>query len=199
MFSGRIFSNTVNKSSEIPSLESFLDSNLSYEIRDIDSTLIEQAINVSVLHTQATYFYLKEHNEIILESGLNDFLNNAKEFFIKLKNVILDFVKKTVSYIQSYTGSFDKFLSIFAPNGSSPEYLGSYHGIPSFDTKFIIENCTVDYDKLPLLAGVVKLKNVKFKMYFNNWESKIKGELHLKNCESELPPILTGLSVFKKS
>lgn len=95
--------------------------------------------------------------------------------------------------------SFDKFLSVFAPNGSSSEYLGSYHGIPSFDTKFIIENCTVDYDKLPLLAGVVKLKNVKFKMYSNHWESKIKGELHLKNCESELPPVLKGLSVFKRS
>ena len=95
--------------------------------------------------------------------------------------------------------SFDKFLSIFAPSGSSPEYLGSYNGVPSFSTKFIIENCTVDYDKLPLLAGVVKLKNVKFKMYSNHWSSKIKGELHLKNCESELPPVLNGLSVFKKS
>lgn len=96
--------------------------------------------------------------------------------------------------------SFDKFLSIFAPSGSSSEYLGTYHGIPSFDTKFIIENCTVDYDKLPLLAGVVKLKNVKFKMSSNGWSSKIKGELHMKNCiEPQLPSILTGLSVFKKS
>ena len=95
--------------------------------------------------------------------------------------------------------SFDKFLSVFAPSGSSSEYLGSYHGIPSFDTKIIIENCTVDYDKLPLLAGVVKMKNCKFKMYSNHWESKIKGELHLKNCETELPPVLKGLSVFKKS
>ena len=96
--------------------------------------------------------------------------------------------------------SFDKFLSIFASSGSSSDYLGSYNGISSFDTKFIIENCTVDYDKLPLLAGVVKLKNCKFKMYSNHWSSKIKGELHLKNCrEAELPPVLNGLSVFKKS
>jgi hypothetical protein len=96
--------------------------------------------------------------------------------------------------------SFDKFLSIFAPSGSSSEYLGSYHGIPSFDTKFIIENCTVIYDKLPLLAGVVKLKNVKFKMQSNHWVSRIKGELRMKNCgESELPPVFTGLTLFKKS
>lgn len=95
--------------------------------------------------------------------------------------------------------SFDKFLSIFAPSGSSSEVLGRYNGMPSFNTKFIIENCTVDYDKLPLLAGVVKLKNVKFKMYSNHWSSKIKGELHLKNCETELPPVLKELSVFKKS
>lgn len=95
--------------------------------------------------------------------------------------------------------SFDKFLSIFAPSGSSSEYLGSYSSVSSFSTKFIIENCTVDYEKLPLLAGVVKLKNCKFKMYSNHWSSKIKGELHLKNCETELPPVLTGLSVFKKS
>lgn len=147
MFSGRIFSNTVNKSSEIPSLESFLDSNLSYEIRDIDSTLIEQAINVSVLHTQATYFYLKEHNEIILESGLNDFLNNAKEFFIKLKNVILDFVKKTVSYIQSYTGSFDKFLS------------ENKNKLKEFDGEFEFEN-GYDYtfsDEIPNITIVYKM------------------------------------------
>lgn len=96
--------------------------------------------------------------------------------------------------------NFDKFLSIFARSGSSSDYLGSYHGMPSFDTKFIIENCTVIYDKLPLLAGVVKLKNVKFKMQSNHWVSKIKGELHLKNCgESELPPVFTGLTLFKKS
>lgn len=96
--------------------------------------------------------------------------------------------------------SFDKFLRIFAPSGSSSDYLGSYRGIPSFDTKFIIENCTVIYDKLPLLAGVVKLKNVKFKMQSNHWVSRIKGELHLKNCgESELPPVFTGLALFKKS
>jgi hypothetical protein len=96
--------------------------------------------------------------------------------------------------------NFDKFLSIFAPSGSSSEYLGSYLGIPSFDTKFIIENCTVIYDKLPLLAGVVKLKNVKFKMQSNHWVSKIKGELRMKNCgESELPPVFTGLTLFKKS
>ena len=96
--------------------------------------------------------------------------------------------------------SFDKFLSVFAPSGSSSEYLGSYNSIPSFATKFIIENCTVDYDKLPLLAGVVKLKNCKFKMYSNHWSSKIKGELHLKNCrDSELPPVFNGLALFKKS
>ena len=95
--------------------------------------------------------------------------------------------------------SFDKFLSIFAPSGSSYDYLGSYNSVPSFATKFIIENCTIDYDKLPLLAGVVKLKNCKFKMYSNHTNSKIKGELHLKKCESELPPVLNGLSVFKKS
>lgn len=95
--------------------------------------------------------------------------------------------------------SFDKFLSIFAPSGSSYEVLGRYNGMPSFDTKFIIENCTVDYDKLPSLAGVVKLKNVKFKMYSNYGLSKIKGELHLKNCESYLPPAFEKLSVFKKS
>ena len=94
--------------------------------------------------------------------------------------------------------SFDKFLSIFAPSGSSSEYLGSDYG--RSHTKFIIENCTVDYDKLPLLAGIVKMKNVKLKMSHNGWSSKIKGELHLKNCdESELPPVLNGLSLFKKS
>ena len=96
--------------------------------------------------------------------------------------------------------SFDKFLSVFASSGSSSEYLGSYHGIPSSNTKFVIENCTVEYDKLPLLAGVVKLKNCKFKMYSNHWSSKIKGELHLKNCrDSELPPVFNGLALFKKS
>ena len=83
--------------------------------------------------------------------------------------------------------SFDKFLSIFFFSCSSSEYLGSYQGFPSFDTKFIIENCTVDYDKLPLLAGVVKLKNVKFKMYSNHWSSKIKGELHLEDQIKYIP------------
>ena len=96
--------------------------------------------------------------------------------------------------------SFDKFLSIFAPSGSSSEYLGNYGGVPHSNTKFIIENCNVNYDKIPLLAGVVKLKNCKFTMYSNHWSSKIKGELHLKNCkDSELPPVFNGLTLFKKS
>lgn len=110
MFTQRIFSRNITSNS-LQSVSEFMESNLGYSIREIDTNIIEEANDIITSHMRTTYYYMKENNICVLEEGFSDFINNIKVFFIKMKRIIIDFTKKTFSYINSYMIDFDNIIN----------------------------------------------------------------------------------------
>lgn len=120
---------------------------------------------------------------------------------IKIANVwVTDKHLNGITYKISGQKAFEKFITIFS-NLYSYDFFGQYNEKFNFqNTKFIFENCNVDHDKLPKLAGIIKFKKCNVNLNTSEYNSKIRGEIHLQKCDKvELPLVFNQIYQFKRT
>lgn len=187
--SGRIFNQYTKSTTSKPnSVESYMESDLMYDIYNTLMCIEEYAFDVQSLYITQKHYAALENNLSILEEGSTDVRNLIKDFFTKLIDKLKDFYSAFITNVKSYTISFTKFLEKNEDKIKSlPDKRIVYEGytytvnynIPKIDIVYsIIEEYNKQIDNIDTLTknSVDKLMdNINNKFTQEELESKIIG------------------------
>lgn len=109
--SGRIFNqDTKINFYGLNSVESYMESDLTYDIYNMLTYIEESAFEVYNVYMRQKHYAALENNIAILEEGANDVRNAIKTFFTTLINKLKDFHNTFISNVKAYVVNFTKFL-----------------------------------------------------------------------------------------
>lgn len=136
--SGRIFKNETNLNYHRPiSVESYMESDLTYDIYNMLNYIEENAFNVYTVYIKQKHYAALENNTSILLEGANDIRKAINDFFTKLINKLTEFQHMFITSTKTYITTFSKFLK----NNEDKIKL-----LPDKQITFEGYNFTIDFD-----------------------------------------------------